>query len=159
MKNKFSKHWKKSNQPRKQRKYLANAPLHLKRKILNINLSKELRKKYGRRNISGRKGDVVKIMRGRFKKKKGKIVSVKTKISKIEVDGIQIKKQDGSKVNIKFRPSNVQIVELYLEDRKRNKSLENIMKEEKPESKEIGTESKGKEKNNAREDTLRMEKK
>lgn len=132
MKNKFSKHWKSSKQPKKQRKYLVNAPLHIRKKFLNINLSKELRKKYRRKNISGRKGDVVRIIRGKFKNKKGKIVAVKMKMSKIEVDGMQVKKQDGSKVNIKFQPSNLQIVELYLEDRKRNKILGRIKEEKEP---------------------------
>ncbi len=136
MKQKFSKHWKSSKQPRKQRKYLANAPLHLKKKFININLSKELRKKYGKRNISVRKGDIIKIMRGKFKKKQGKIIEVNTKTSKISVEGIQIKKQDGSKVNIKLQPSNLQIIELNLEDRKRK-----IGKVEK-EKKEIKTEKK-----------------
>ena len=132
MKNKFSKHWKSSKQPKKQRKYLVNAPLHIRKKFLNINLSKELRKKYRRKNISGRKGDVVKIIRGKFKNKKGKIVAVKMKMSKVEIDGMLVKKQDGSKVNIKFQPSNLQIVELYLEDRKRNKILGRIKEEKEP---------------------------
>ena len=140
MKNRFSKHWKASKQPRKQRKYLANAPLHIRRKILGVNLSKELRKKYGMRNIPCRKGDIVKIMRGKFKNKKGKIVGVKIKRSTIEIEGIQAKKQDGSKVNRKFKPSNLQIIELILEDRKRSRLLGKNMKE-KPESKEVKTES------------------
>ena len=62
MKQKFSTKWKSSKQPRKQRKYLANAPLHLKKKFISVNLSKELRKKHGKRNVSLRKGDIVKIM-------------------------------------------------------------------------------------------------
>ena len=70
------------------------------------------------------KGDIVKIMRGKFKKKQGKVTEVKSKISKILVEGIQIKKMDGSKANIKLQPSNLQIIELNLEDRKRMKKLE-----------------------------------
>jgi len=42
MKQKFSTTWKASKQPRKQRKYSANAPLHIKRKMLSANLSKTL---------------------------------------------------------------------------------------------------------------------
>jgi len=34
MKKIFSTHWKASKQPRKQRKYRAKAPLHIKRKFL-----------------------------------------------------------------------------------------------------------------------------
>ena len=124
MKKKFSKAWKSSKQPRKQRKYLANAPIHLKRKIMSINLSKELRTKYSRRNIVAKKGDTVKIMRGRFKNKKGKIIEIKIKMTKIFIEGVQVKKQDGSKVNVKLQPSNLQLIELNLTDRKRVKKLE-----------------------------------
>lgn len=119
MKQKFSTKWKASSLPRKQRKYRANAPLHIKKKFISVNLSKELRKKYGKRNISARKGDTVRMMTGKFKGKKGKINEIKLKISKIIVDGIQVKKQDGSKANVKLDPSNLQIIELNLEDKKR----------------------------------------
>ena len=122
MKNKFSKHWKSSKQPRKQRKYNANLHLHLKKKLMSVNLSKELRKKYGKRNVPLRKGDTVKIMRGKFESKSGKVTEVKLKTSKVIVEGIQVKKQEGSKVNIKLRPSNLQIIELNLEDKKRLKT-------------------------------------
>jgi len=122
MKRKFSTHWKASSQPRKQRKYSANAPLHIKRKLLGVNLSKELRKKYNRRNIPVVKGDTVKIMVGKFKKKNGKIISIDTKSSKIKIEGIMIKKQDGSKANVKIHPSNLQIIELNLNDKKRMKT-------------------------------------
>jgi len=138
MKKKFSTKWKASKQPRKQRKYAANAPLHIKRKFVSINLSKELRKKHGKRNIPVRKGDVVKIKRGKFRKKQGKILEVKSKISKITVEGIQVKKLDGSKVNVKLQPSNLQIIELNLEDKKRLKSIskEKKVKPEENKSKE-----------------------
>jgi len=119
MKIKFSKAWKASSQKRKKVKYAANAPLHIKKKLVNSNLSKELRKKYGKRSISLRKGDVVRIMRGKFKTKQGKIVSIRLKQSRIEVEGIQTKKMDGSKVNVSLRPSNLQIIELNTEDPRR----------------------------------------
>jgi len=125
--------WKSSKQPRKQRKYLANAPLHIKRKLMSVNLSKELRKKYQKRSTPLRKKDTVKIMRGKFKGKKGKVMKVILKTQKVEVEGIQIKKQDGSKVNIKLRPSNLQIIELNVEDKKRNKALSKGIKEDKQE--------------------------
>jgi large subunit ribosomal protein L24 len=143
MKNKFSKHWKASTQPRKQRKYTANAPLHIKKKLLSVNLSKELRKKHKIRNIEVRKGDTVKIMRGKFKKKTGKIIEVNVKTSKVKIEGIQVKKQDGSKANVRLRPSNLQIIELILEDKKRMKRTNKEPKEEKKtESKETKKEEK-----------------
>jgi large subunit ribosomal protein L24 len=63
MKTDFSKSWKSSKQPRKQRKYLYNMDLHNVKKLMSAHLSKELMKKYGKRNIPIRKGDKVKIMR------------------------------------------------------------------------------------------------
>jgi len=123
MKSKFSKHWKASKQPRKQRKYRANAPLHLRKKMLSVNLSKELKEKHEKRNIPVRKGDKVKVLRGKFKGKQGKVNEVNLKTSKIVIEGIQIKKKDGSKVNIRLQPSNLQIMELNLEDKKRIQKL------------------------------------
>lgn len=119
MKKKFSTKWKASKQPRKQRNYLANAPLHLKRKFLSINLSKELRKTHGKRSVPIRKGDTVKITKGKFKGKQGKVLEVRLKIQGIFVEGIQVTKQDKSKANVKLRPANLQIVELNSSDEKR----------------------------------------
>ncbi len=112
MNKKFSKSWKASKQPRKQRKYLANAPLHIKRKILTMNLSKELRKKVGKRNLIVRKGDVVKVMRGDFAGKTGKVLEIFTKLGKVILEGIQVKKRDGSKASVKLQVSNLQIIQM-----------------------------------------------
>jgi len=124
MKKEFSTAWKSSKQPRKQRKYAAKAPLHIKKKLVSVNLSKDLRKKHEKRNLPVRKGDVVKVKRGKFKGKQGKVLSVKLKMQKIIVEGIQIKKLDGSKVNVNLRPSNLQIIGLNLEDKRRLKKKE-----------------------------------
>jgi len=123
MKIKFSKAWKASKQPRKQRKYRANAPLHIKAKFMSVNLSKTLRKSQGIRNIRLRKGDKVKVMRGKFKKKEGKVSEILLNHGKIYIEGIQTKKKDGSNIKFPIRPSNLQIVELNMEDKKRIKSV------------------------------------
>ncbi len=140
MKKKFSLKWKESKQPRKQRKYRANAPLNVKRKFITCNLSKELRKKYSRRNVPVRKGDTIIILRGKLKKKKGKVLKVFLKLSKVVVEGIQVKKQDGSKVDIKLQPSNLQIIDLNMDDKKRlrlmNRNIENKKDSKKEDKKE-----------------------
>ncbi len=128
MKKKFSKYWKASKKPRKQRKYLANAPISIKRKKLSANLNKELKKKYQRRNFPVKLGDGVKILRGKFKKKIGKINQVKSDKGKVFIDGVQISKKDGTKVNVPIDVSNIQIQELNLEDKKRIISLERKLK-------------------------------
>lgn len=91
---------------------------------MSANLSKELRKKYGRRNIELRKGDKVKIMRGKNKGKTGKIIELKTKQLKVYVENIQVKKLDGSKANVPLKASNLQIIELNIDDKKRIKTQE-----------------------------------
>ncbi|MEM4326097.1 MAG: 50S ribosomal protein L24 [Candidatus Pacearchaeota archaeon] len=123
MKKKFSKFWKSSKKPRKQRKYIINAPLHIKRKMMSSNLSKELRKRFGIRSFPLRKGDTVRVFRTKFKGKEGKVLKVNYKKNGVEISGIQIKKQDGSRVNVLIHPSNLQIIELNLEDKKRAEAL------------------------------------
>lgn len=124
MKKKFSKAWNSSKQPRKQRKYIANAPLHLKSKLLSVNLSKELRAKYSKRNIRIRKGDTVKVMRGKFTKKSGNVNKVDIRKNKIYVESINLVKKDGTKVFYPLNPTNLQITQLVIDDKIRKKSLE-----------------------------------
>ena len=119
MKQEFSTSWLSSTQPRKQRKFRINAPLHIRHKFLSANLSKDLRKKYAKRNLPLRKGDEVLIMRGAFKKKKAKVTSVDLKNSRIVIEGMQRSKKDGSKVNVFFHPSVLQIQSLNLDDKQR----------------------------------------
>ena len=121
MKSDFSRAWKPSKQPRKQRKYAANAPLHLRTKAMTAKLSKELAKKYTRRSIPARNGDKVKVMRGQFRKKTGKIERVDRKKSRVYVTGIETMKKDGSKALYPMHVSNIMITELNTEDKRRTK--------------------------------------
>lgn len=120
----WSKSWKGSSKRRKQIKYVENAPMHIRKKFLSSTLSKELRKKYGKRNITIRKGDKAKVMRGQYKKTTGKVSNVNAVKLKVYVEGVDFVKKDGSKVQYPLHPSNLMITELNLEDRKRKKSLE-----------------------------------
>jgi large subunit ribosomal protein L24 len=119
----FSRTWKRSVQPRKQRKFRHHAPLHIRRKFLSAHLSKELRKKYQKRNIVARKGDTVKIMRGQFKGKSGKIEEIDLKGTKVYVAGIEVAKKDGSKSRYPIHPSNVLLTDVNIDDKKRQQSL------------------------------------
>ncbi|QQG39234.1 MAG: 50S ribosomal protein L24 [Candidatus Woesearchaeota archaeon] len=123
MKKKFSTAWKSSSQTRKQRKYMANAPLHIKQKFVAAHLSKELKKRYKKRSLKLREGDIVLIMRGQFKKKSGKIIEVDLKRTKVYVEGIDMTKKNGSKVRYPLHPSNLLITELKLDDKMRQKIL------------------------------------
>lgn len=124
VKNSFSTKWRRSTQPRKQRKYSHNAPLHIKQKMMHVHLSKELREKYGFRNVQLRKGDKVKVLRGQFTKKEGKVERVDLKRGNVFITGIETVKKDGTKLIIPFSPSNLMIVDLDLSDKKRRQKLE-----------------------------------
>ena len=119
----WSKKWNSSKKPKKQRKYIYHAPLHVRHNLVSANLSKELRKKYNKRSIPVRKGDEVEIITGEFKKKIGKIRKVDLKKLKIYIDGISRKKTDGTDIQVPIHPSNLRIINLNLEDTKRLKSL------------------------------------
>lgn len=120
MEKEFSKNWKTSTKPRKQRKYFHNAPLHIKQRFLGCHLSKELRKKHGRRTVEVVKGDKVKIMRGNFKGKTGAVEKSDVRYTRIFIQGMMRQKKEGSKVFIPFHPSNLMIIELK-EDKNRMK--------------------------------------
>ena len=119
MKSKFSISWKASRQPRKQRKYRFNAPLHIRQSMVSAHLSGDIRKKYGKRALGIVKGDTVKVMRGKFRGRTGKVNRVDLKILKIYIEGVDVQKRDGTKAFCPVEPSNVMITELKLEDKKR----------------------------------------
>lgn len=114
----------KSKQPRKQRKYIYNAPKHKKRKLLSANLSEELKEKYKRRSIPIRVGDTVEIMRGDMTNMSGKVAKVDTKRFKVYIEGITIEKVDGTKRLIPIHPSNLRITKLNLDDEERENILQ-----------------------------------
>lgn len=121
----FSKKWVKSTAPGKQRKYRANAPLHLRRKMMAGHLSKELIEKHGKRAFPIRAGDKVKIMRGDFKGIIGKVDRVDVKKMKIYIVGAEREKGEGQPASkYPVDPSSVKIIDMDLTDARRKKSLE-----------------------------------
>ena len=119
----FTTTWKNSTQPRKQRKYRYNAPLHVKQKFVHVHLSKDLRQKHGFRSIQVKKGDKVKILRGGFKGKDGKVDRVSLKREKVYVLGLENIRKEGTRNLVPITPSNLMIIKLDLTDKKRKQKL------------------------------------
>ncbi len=113
----------KSKKPRKQRKYIRTASIHERRKMMSSHLSEELMKEHSRRNSPVRKGDEVSIMRGKFRGKTGKISKVDLKKYKTYIEGIKIRKTDGTERQAPIHPSNLKIIKLNLEDKRRVAAL------------------------------------
>lgn len=118
MKSIFSIQWLSSIQPRKQRKFRANAPLHIKGSFLSAQLSKELQAKQKTRSVRVRVGDKVKIVRGQFKGKTGNVDRVDVNKERIYVVGAEIIKKEGGKVPYPIHASKVLITSLAQDKRR-----------------------------------------
>ena len=123
MKTHFSPAWLQSKQPRKQRKYRYNAPLHLRQKMLSAHLDKALRREHKRRSMRIAAGDEVVVVRGEHRKRRGKVSEVDLKKLKIYIDGVTRKKISGQESKIAIDPSNVVITKLDMDDKKRLKAV------------------------------------
>lgn len=122
----WSNLWKSSTQKRKQRKYLFNSPLHVKHRIMNAHLSKELKTEYNTRSVPVRKGDTVTIMSGQFKNQSGKVSKVSLARMKVYVEGISTKRMDGSDALYPVHPSNLMITKLDTTDKARVDKLKAV---------------------------------
>lgn len=123
MKKPWSLAWLSSKQPRKQRKYRYNAPLHKRGKMIRSILSKDLRSKHKKRTLSLRKGDKVRILRGQYKNTIGKVEKVSLKNYKVYVEGAGRKKLDGKTARYPIDPSNVIIIDIDSSDKKRKEII------------------------------------
>jgi large subunit ribosomal protein L24 len=120
MKAKHSTAWVASKQPRKQRKYRYNAPLHIKGKFLTAHVVKDLREKHGLRSLRVRMGDKVRVLRGQFKGREGKVDRVDVKNCKVYVNKVDFLKKDGAtRVPYPLDASNLTIVEFDTTDKQR----------------------------------------
>lgn len=136
-----------SVQPRKQRKFVRDAPLHARKSFVSSPLSDALRKQFGKRSFSLRKGDEVEVMRGSAKGKKGKITKVDLKKLKVFVDSLKIRKANGTETEYPISPSNLRITKLDLEDKMRQKALKRKENDKKLSNEKITVDKKTEKKN------------
>ncbi len=119
MKTEFSGRWQASKKPNKQRKFVYNAPLHIRGRLMASPLSKDLRKKYMKKSVRVRTGDRVKLMRGQFKGKIGVVEKVDLARYRVYVEKIEVIKKDGTKAQYPVHPSNLMIMNLNTDDKRR----------------------------------------
>merc|ERR1712108_98669 len=100
---------------KKQRKRHFLAPSHIRRKLMTSPLSKELRSKYGVKNMPIRKDDEVQVVRGHYKDQQvGKFVQCYRKKFCVYIERIQREKANGASVYVGIHPSKVCIVKLKM---------------------------------------------
>ena len=120
------------------------ATIQTRNKQLASPLSKDLRKKYGKRNVRIVEGDTVRIIRGEFKGVDGKVEKVSAPTNSITVAGIKKEKTKGDKFDVYINSSNVIVTALNTDDKwrisklegKKGKSVKSQPKETKEASKE-----------------------
>ncbi len=121
--------------PRKQRKRLYNAPLHLRHKLMAAPLSPELISSKGVKSLPVRKGDTVRVVRGDHTGFEGKVNRVDLKRYRIFIEGLTREKVDGTNIFVSVHPSKVMIRNLKLNDKWR-KAIVESKKEQIPTKKE-----------------------
>ena len=100
------------------------ATFQTRSKQLGSTLSKDLRKKYGKRSVRAIEGDSVTILRGEFKGVEGKISKVSTQKSSVAIDGVKKEKTKGDKFDVYIHTSNLLVTSLSTDDKWRILKLE-----------------------------------
>jgi len=108
-----------SKKPSKSRKAMHNTPMHTASKQVAGHLNEKLNKELGKRAITLRKGDTVKILRGAFRGKEGKITKIERMKGKVFVEKIVLKKSNGEERAVSVDASKLLVLDIDRTDRKR----------------------------------------
>ena len=100
------------------------ATFAIRSKQISGSLSKELRKKYGKRSIRINVDDTVRIIRGEYKGVDGKVTKISTEKNGVAIEGIKKEKLKGEKIDVYIPSSNVLIIGLNTDDDWRKNKLE-----------------------------------
>ena len=111
--------------PRKMRnQQIYYATMKTASKQLSCALSKELRKKYGKRSIRILKGDTAKIIRGEFAGVDGKVTKISIPDRGVNIEGVKKEKLKGDKFDVYVRTTNIVLTALDTGDKWRINKLE-----------------------------------
>ena len=111
--------------PRKMRnQQIYYATMKTASKQLSCALSKELRKKYGKRSTRILKGDTAKIIRGEFAGVDGKVTKISIPDRGVNIEGVKKEKLKGDKFDVYVRTTNIVVTALDTEDKWRINKLE-----------------------------------
>ena len=102
---------------------MLHIPKHVRDGMICSSLADNLREQYGRRSVRVIKGDNIRVMRGEYTGIEGKIEKVNTQRGTLAIEGIQREKVRGGNVKVQIHASNVKIIGLNLDDKKRENRL------------------------------------
>jgi large subunit ribosomal protein L24 len=112
-----------SIQPRRQRKALYEAHTAERRRRMSIALSRELRQRYGRRQVPVRKGDTVRILSGSFRGREERVAKVIRRDYTVTLDNVTGKAGDAKLKPLPIRLAHLLLVRLNLSDPWRRRML------------------------------------
>jgi large subunit ribosomal protein L24 len=112
-----------SQLPRKQRKAVFTAHNFARRRFLTVPLSRELRQKYGRRQLPVRKGDTVRVISGSYEGQEERVAKIDTRSRTVTLDNITLKKADQKLKALPVRPNHLLLTRLNLSDSWRRRIL------------------------------------
>ena len=121
-------------------------------KQISAPISKDLRKKYSRRNVRVTIDDTVRVIRGEYKGITGKVTKISTTNNGVAIEGNKKEKLKGEKVDVYIHSTNVIITALNTDDKWRLKILE-----KKPKSKIKSMKDEAKRKNEAKSTTKKKD--
>jgi large subunit ribosomal protein L24 len=112
-----------SRLPRKQRRAVFEAHNFARRRFLTVALSKELRTRYGRRQLPVRKGDTVRVLSGSYEGQEERVAKVNVRDRSLTLDNITLKKADQKLKALAVRPNHLLLTRLNLSDAWRRRVL------------------------------------
>ena len=105
-------------------KQIYYATLKTSSKQLCSILSKNLRKKYGKKSVRVKEGDSVKVIRGEFTGVDGKVTDVSAADNGLTIEGVKKEKLKGEKYDVFIHTSNIVVTGLNTDDKWRINKLE-----------------------------------
>jgi large subunit ribosomal protein L24 len=112
-----------SQLPRQQRKAQYNADLFERHRRMGVALSKELRRRYGRRSLPVRKGDTVRVLSGSYVGREERVAKVNLQKYSVTLDNVTGKTADAKLKPLPIRTSHLVLTKLNLADAWRRRIL------------------------------------
>ena len=109
--------------PRRQRRAFFEAPTSERRRRMAVPLSRELRRRFRRRNVPVRKGDTVRVLSGSFAGREERVARVSRRDYSVTLDNVTLKTAEEKLKPLALRMSHLVITRLNLADPWRRRSL------------------------------------
>jgi ribosomal protein uL24 len=109
--------------PRRQRRALYTAPTSERRRRMTVPLSRELRRRFRRRNVPVRKGDTVRVLSGSYAGREERVAKISRRDYSVTLDNVTLKTAEEKLKPLGLRPGHLVITRLNLADPWRRRSL------------------------------------